>query len=466
MERDMAQMAGPDYQLFYDAFKASPIGIALEDLEGRPLYVNSALCSMLGYTEEELRNKHCSDFSPPEDAAKDWAMFQQLRVGSIDHYSLEKRFYRRDGSVTWGRLSISRLHHRASRLVIAMVEDITPARESEERFRLVANTAPVMIWMSGTDKLCIYVNRPWLDFTGRTIEQELGSGWVDPIHPEDRERSFDLYAEAFDSRHSFTMEYRLLRHDGEYRWVLDSGVPRFDNDGSFAGYIGSAVDVTDHKKAEEALFSLGGRLIEAQEQERRHIARELHDDISQKLAVLSMELQQLAGILPDSQPDLRKRVESLMNSTSEVTEDVHALSHRLHSAKLEAVGLIPTMRGFCRELAEQRDVTIDFTYSDVPDSVSPPVSLCLFRVLQEALNNAVKHSGARDFEARLERVVDDLQLTVRDRGIGFDPDVAMYKEGIGLISMKERASLVRGIVSIVSKPNWGTLITVRCPLSE
>src|ERR1041385_7110287 len=121
MDHNKLPLSGPDYQLFYDAFKASPIGIALEDLEGRPLYVNSALCSMLGYSEEELRNKHCSDFSPPEDAAKDWAFFQQLRVGSIDHYSLEKRFFRRDGSITWGRLSIARLNHRESTLVIAMV---------------------------------------------------------------------------------------------------------------------------------------------------------------------------------------------------------------------------------------------------------------------------------------------------------------------------------------------------------
>src|SRR5215467_6438053 len=429
MESELAQTAGPDYQLFYQAFKASPIGIALENLDGRPLYVNSALCSMLGYSEEEFRNKHCSDFSPPEDAAKDLALFQQLRRGSIDHYSLEKRFYRRDGSLTWGRLSVSRLNHRDSPLVIAMVEDITPARESEERFRLVANTAPVMIWMAGTDKLCTYVNRPWLDFTGRTIQQELGSGWAEPVHPEDRERSLEIFTQAFDRRHPFKMEYRLRRHDGEYRWVLDSGVPRFDKDGSFAGYIGSAVDVTDRKKAEEALFTLGGRLIEAQEQERRHIARELHDDISQKLVVLSMELHQLAGMLPDSQPDLRKRVVSLLNSTSEVTDDVHALSHRLHSAKLEAVGLLPTIKGFCREIAEQRYVNIDFISNGVPDSVSPAISLCLFRILQEALNNAVKHSGSHDFEARLERVADELQLTVRDSGVGFDPDVAMYKAG-------------------------------------
>src|SRR5262249_30215627 len=161
----------------------------------------------------------------------------------------------------------------------------------------------------------------------------------------------------------------------------------------------------------------------------RHIARELHDDISQKLAMMSIELQQLAGILPDSESGLRNRVQSLLDATAEVTGDVHALSHRLHSAKLDALGLIPTMRGFCRELAEQRGVKIDFTYSGIPDRVSPPVSLCLFRVLQEALNNAVKHSGTQHFEARLEGVAHELQLTVRDRGIGFDPEVAMYKEG-------------------------------------
>ena len=111
--------------------------------------------------------------------------------------------------MTWGRLSISRLNHRDSPLVIAMVEDITPARESEERFRLVANTAPVMIWMSGTDKLCTYVNRPWLDFTGRALQQELGGGWADSVHPDDRDRSLEIYQQAFDRRHSFTVEYRL-----------------------------------------------------------------------------------------------------------------------------------------------------------------------------------------------------------------------------------------------------------------
>jgi len=463
-EFDERPQKNSEFELFYDVFKASPIGIALEDIEGRPLHVNPALCSMLGFSEEEMLNKHCVEFSPPEDAAKDWELFQQLKAGLIDSYSLEKRYFRKDGALTWGRLSVSKLNHRPSPLIMAMVEDITPKRESEERFRVVANAAPVMIWVSGPDKLCTYFNRPWLTFTGREMETELGNGWVDAIHSDDKQRRVATYNHAFESREPFTIEYRLRRHDGEYRWILDSGVPRFDSDGTFGGYIGSAVDVTDRKKAEEAVLNLGRRLIEAQEQERRHIARELHDDISQKLAMLSIELQQLGGLLRDSELQLRNRIDSLIKRTSDVTNDVHSLSHQLHSSRLETVGLVVTMKSFCREFSEQRDVQINFTHNEVPQELPQPVSLCLFRVLQEALSNAVKHSGSRQFETHLRRESDELQLMIRDFGVGFDPDVALYKEGIGLISMRERVSLVKGTMWVSSKPQGGTEITVRVPL--
>jgi PAS domain S-box-containing protein len=152
-------------------------------------------------------------------------------------------------------------------------------RESEERFRLVADTAPAMIWMSDTEKVPTFANKAWLDFTGRSMDAELGSGWAAGIHPDDLERSIDTYIQAFDRREPFRMEYRLRRHDGEYRWILDIGVPRFNRDGSFAGFIGSGIDVTESKVAGEMLASVSRRLIEAQEQERTRIAREIHDDI-------------------------------------------------------------------------------------------------------------------------------------------------------------------------------------------
>jgi PAS domain S-box-containing protein len=129
----------PDTHFFKDVFNASPIGIAVENLEGQPLFVNPAFCSLLGFSQEELRNKHCVDFSPREDAEKDWALFQQLRAGSIDHYQLEKRYFRKDGSLVWGRLSISLLNSHPSQLVIAMVEDVTDRKRAEEaRFRHAA----------------------------------------------------------------------------------------------------------------------------------------------------------------------------------------------------------------------------------------------------------------------------------------------------------------------------------------
>ena len=186
-------------------------------------------------------------------------------------------------------------------------------REGEERFRLVANAAPVLIWMSGPDKLCNYFNQPWLEFTGRPIELELGNGWAEGVHPEDLERCLDTSTKAFDGRESFKVEYRLRRHDREYRWLLGTAVPRFNRDGSFAGYIGSCIDITERKRGEEALASVSRRLIEAQEQERTRIARELHDDIVQRLALLAVELEQLHQDLPNL-PEIRSRIGELQQA--------------------------------------------------------------------------------------------------------------------------------------------------------
>ncbi len=171
-------------------------------------------------------------------------------------------------------------------------------RESEARFRLVANTAPVLIWTSGTDKKCDYFNNPWLEFTGRPLEAELGDGWADGVHPDDSNGCLQIYTEAFDRRESFEMQYRLRRHDREYRWLLDKGVPRFNPDDSFAGYIGSCIDITERKLAEEAMATIGRRVIEAHEEQRTWIGRELHDDINQRLALVAVELDRWSQPIP------------------------------------------------------------------------------------------------------------------------------------------------------------------------
>jgi signal transduction histidine kinase len=210
---------------------------------------------------------------------------------------------------------------------------------------------------------------------------------------------------------------------------------------------------------------MGRRLIEAQEQERTRIARELHDDISQRLALLAIELQQLRQ---DSLilPEVRSRMGELKKQTSEIAADIQSLSHELHSAKLQYLGITAAVRGFCREFGEQQRVEIGFQTHDLPNPVPPDISLCLFRVLQEALHNSVKHSGVRHFEVRLWGTSDAIHLTVSDSGAGFDREEAKISRGLGLVSMEERLKLLKGTLSIESQPKRGTTIHACAPLSS
>jgi PAS domain S-box-containing protein len=319
-----------------------------------------------------------------------------------------------------------------------------------------------MIWTAGTDRLCSYVNQPWLDFTGRPLEAELGNGWAEGVHNEDLTHCLETYSLAFDQRQPFAMEYRLRRNDGEYRWILDTGVPRFNSNGSFAGYIGSCLDFTDRKLAEDALASVGRRLIEAHEEERTWIARELHDDLVQRIALVTIELERCSSQTADP-TGIDDRIRQARQHLCDVASEIQALSHRLHSSKLEYLGLVTAAKSFCRELSEQRNVRIEFKHSEIPAAVPKEISLCLFRVLQQALQNAVRHSGTQDFTVELFGNQDEIRLIVSDSGIGFDWRHAINGRGLGLISMRERLRLVNGELSIQSEPGRGTTVLARVP---
>jgi PAS domain S-box-containing protein len=387
-------------------------------------------------------------------------------------YVSEFRIVWADGTTRW---VVSRGEHEyaangEAKRMFGMAVDITQSkqieeslRESEARFRLVANTAPVMIWMAGPDKLRTYFNQPWVEFTGRSFEEELGNGWAEGVHPEDFDWCLKTYTKAFDQHESFQMEYRLRRYDGEYRWIVDLGVPRLGADGSFAGYIGSCLDVTERKLAEEALSSVSRRLIEAHEEERTWIARELHDDINQQIAMLAVNLERLRRDLPAAAATVSQRLGEMGENVSELGSDVQALSHRLHSSKLEYLGIAAAASSFCKELSEKHEVEIDFHSEGLSKDLPQEIAVCLFRVLQEALQNAVKHSGSGHLEVSLVGASSAIELTVRDSGIGFDPEEAINGRGLGLISMKERLKLVRGELSIDSRPQRGTLVRAVVP---
>ena len=726
-----AQPGSPDAQLFRDAFNASPIGIVVETMEGQPLYVNPAFCSFLGFSEEELHGKHCVDFSPPEDAAKDWALFQQLRAGSIEHYQLDKRYFRQDGSLVWGRLTLSLLNSRPSPLVIAMVEDITDKkrteealRESEERFRVAQQVSRVgtferdfrtglLTWTSEVEAL--YGLSP--GGIGNTLQD-----FEELIHPGDRAGIMNLIRHARETGEPTDAEWRVIWPDGSLHWIAgrwqvfkdESGNPargvgvniditerkqtenrlreyervvegveefivvidrehrflmanheflkrrnltsaevvgrfvrdlyeqdfydnvvkpkleecfrgnivRFDvkrvypqlgerdllaafypvsgkegvdravcvlhditerkrveqvlleanrtleaqtallqsgeellrvfvknvpaavamldrdmhylhvsdrwctdyfhgtaeiighshyeifpdmperwkdvhrralegetlradedrwdgqdgrhwarwevrpwraADGAVGGILILAEDITRRKQMEEELSCMSRKLIESQEQERSRIGRELHDDINQQLALLAIDVEQLRQRSP---AELNVGLTGLKERVTAIAADVQSISHQLHSPQLEILGIVGAIRGCCREFAAHQKVAVDFTHDHIPQDVSHEVSLCLFRVLQEALHNAVKHSNVRHYEVNLGCSANELHLTVSDRGTGFNAEVGMTSGGLGLVSMRERVRLINGTITVDSEPKRGTSIHVRVPTKQ
>jgi PAS domain S-box-containing protein len=335
--------------------------------------------------------------------------------------------------------------------------------ESEQRFRLMANAAPVMIWMSGADRKRTFFNKSWMEFTGRSMDDELGDGWTEGVHIDDLQHCIETCVAKFDQREPFHAEYRLRRYDGAYRWIDDSGVPLYRVDGAFTGYIGSCVDVTLHKVAEGLLSTFGRRLIQAQEEERARISRELHDDINQRLAIVSADLDALLHVLPPGSKRARLKAARAVGMVKDLVRDVHGLSHRLHSSRLDLLGLVAAAAGLCNELSAP-GMRIDFHSEGVPRHLRKDVKLCAFRVLQEALQNAVKHSSAQLVQVTLLGRERDIQLMVRDCGSGFDPCEAEKRSGLGITSMRERLRAVRGSLAIESKPKEGTTICARIPL--
>jgi signal transduction histidine kinase len=236
-------------------------------------------------------------------------------------------------------------------------------------------------------------------------------------------------------------------------------------DGNPQYIVGGVLDITKRKEAEDALSTINRRLTEAQEQERARIARDLHDDINQRLGMLAIQIEELRRNPPNSVTDLSHQLAEIGEGINGVSMGVQSISHQLHPPQLEYLGVVAAMKSFCREFGARQKVEIDFETDDIPPVVSHEVSLCLFRILQEALHNAAKHSGVRHFEVRLSCSSNQLHLTVSDRGAGFDAE-SPNKAGLGLISMRERVRLVNGTIVIESKPMGGTTIHVRVPLGS
>lgn len=338
-------------------------------------------------------------------------------------------------------------------------------RESERRFRVMADTTPSLIWMCDNQGKVTYLNEQRLSFTGSDPNAGYGGTWTAYVHPDDLKNVLDTLSRALRKHEPFSREYRLRRQDGVYRWMFDVASPRIDGDGSFAGFIGSAVDVTEQRIARETLEKVSGQLIDAQENERRRLARELHDDICQRLAMLSLKIEKVTRGWCNGRMPMGDQLEQIWQQCSALTGDVQALSHQLHPSILDNLGLATAVKSFCREVSEQSGVVVKFAVRNLPDSVPREVSLSVFRVVQEAVHNAIKYSGEKHFEVRLEAESEHLELEVSDQGVGFDAANTKNASGLGLVSMAERIYQVNGTFEIDSQPNAGTRIRARVPVA-
>jgi signal transduction histidine kinase len=220
------------------------------------------------------------------------------------------------------------------------------------------------------------------------------------------------------------------------------------------------------KLSRDRQMQLSGMLIHAEEDERRRVASELHDDFSQRVAILALGLENVEEAMPASFDGIHKQLRELINSTTQFGDDLHTLSHRLHSSTIESLGLVPAVSALCKEFTATQNIRVDFTSDEIPRSVDPDAALCIFRVVQESLRNLKKYSGAGNAEVDLQMAGDRLQVSVRDEGRGFDLSGLRRNEGIGIRSMEERARLLGGKVEIHSEPGRGTTVEVWVPLKR
>lgn len=236
---------------------------------GKFVEVNDRFCEMLGYSREELLDRDWKSVTPPEDVSAEFVSFDKILVEGHESCVFEKRYVHKSGSL----LQVSqetrcmRMDAMGNGHVIAIIDDRTGERklqqallDSEENYRILADSGQVLIWRAGTDMRCMYFNRLWLDFTGRTLEQEAGEGWTEGVHPDDLARCLETYAAAFEKREAFSMEYRLRRYDGEYRWILDDGCPCYGRNGEFVGYIGNCLDITERRLTRKILAESESKL--------------------------------------------------------------------------------------------------------------------------------------------------------------------------------------------------------------
>jgi PAS domain S-box-containing protein len=456
---------------------SSDDAIISKNLDGVITSWNKSAERIFGYDAEEAIGQHITLVIPPERHAEESEILNRVRRGErVDHFQTVRRA--KDGRLLDVSLTISPVRDPSGRVIGAskVARDITAQkqaeqalRESEQRFRVITDAAPILVWMAGTNKLCYYFNKGWLDFVGRTLEQESGNGWTENVHPEDFERCLEVYVANFDARRSFEMEYRMRHHTGQYRWILDRGVPRYAPDGTFEGYVGGCLDIHDQKEAAEKVRIADDmtRLMKTQDEERRRIARELHDSAGQTLAVLGINLAQFVDRAKSVAPELAKEGKEIEAIVQQLSREIRTTSYLLHPPLLDESGLASALSWYVEGLAERSQIAVTLDVAANLGRLPGDMELAIFRVVQECLTNIHRHSGSKTAVIRVSRTGETVRTEVRDQGKGISPErlleIQSQGSGVGIRGIRERIRHFHGEMKIESSGS-GTSVIVIIPM--
>jgi len=441
-------------------------------LQGEKLvYVNRHAESLSGYSREELFSMNAWELVDPEFRTMGEQRYSARLRGENPEPRYQFRIRTKAGELRWLDFSGARTNFEGKPAILATAFDITAIKRAEQQLlertmyldALIANS-PLGIVTKDEQNRVVFCN-PAFERIFHYSQSELRGKDIDSIIA-----SHDL-EEA--SRMTFAVHGGGVVHataqrrkkDGTLIDVELHGIRVYSGE-TFVGAFAIYQDISERRRSEEKLQALRNRLTRTQEEERSRIARDLHDDIGQRLALLSIDLEQMKLASQQDGSAFARELEVLVRTAGEITSDVHNISRRLHPSQVELLGLAPALNNFCREFANRNSMRIQFTSACLTCKVPEEASLCLFRVAQEAIRNVHKHSGCREALVELDEISGSLRLRISDRGAGFDPISAEATQGLGLLSMEERLRSMGGELFVHSRPGGGTCIEACIPATQ
>ena len=449
----------------------SPCCIFIYRRDGRFCYFNQQVIVTSGYSAEDLGAMTVWDLVHPEFRAAAQARGDARFRGEDVPSRYEIRIVTKGGAPGWIDFTAAPIEFEGQPAILGAAFDITASKRLERQatehtafLQTLLESSPFGILVGGPDHRVRFSNRAFRDIFQYDEEEVVGRDPDDLVGPPDDAEATGISKRVLSGQSVHTTAVRR-RKDGTRVNVELHASPLILGDG-FAGCCAIYQDISERVESAAKLQTLRSRLTRVQDEERAHVARELHDDTNQRLALLALRLAELQRSLPDVAPSISDQLDTSMQLVDEIVVDLHRLSRRLHPSQLEYIGLTRALANLCDEYARQSVIAIDFAAANVPDTLPAEVVIGLYRVAQEAIRNAIKHSGAEHVQVDLAVEGESVRLSVQDAGRGFVADAVEAGLGLGLVSMAERIASIGGQFSVRSEIDGGTRIEALVPLAK